>query len=130
MSDSVNFFKDFYSSWLNANMNIMKSSMGLASEAWKPETYEKFYGTWLENTGDMMEKIMRMPGFAGYSWEIFKSSTGFQKIFQEMVERYMKNMKLPTHDDIDELSQRINYLDNKIEELEKKISSYEITINQ
>ena len=106
-------------------MNIMKSSMGLASEAWKPETYEKFYGDWLKNTGDMMEKIMRMPGFAGYSWEIFKTSTGFQKMFQEMMELYMKNMKIPTHGDIDELSQRVNYLDDKIEILEKKIKELE-----
>jgi len=125
MSDSTNFFKDFYSSWADFNMNMMKSSMGLATESWKPETYEKFYGDWMKNTGDMLEKIMRMPGFAGYSWEIFKSSTGFQKMFHEMTEVYMKNMKLPTHGDVDELSQRINYLDDKIEELEKKIKELE-----
>lgn len=121
MSDSMNFFKDFYSSWADFNVNMMKSSVGIATEAWKPETYEKFYGDWLKNTGDMMEKIMRIPGFAGYSWEIFKTSTGFQKMYQEMMELYLKNMKLPTHGDIDELSQRINYLDDKIEELEKKL---------
>lgn len=121
MKENSNFLKDFYSSWVDFNVNMTKSSMELMAESWKPENYENFYKVWSENMGNIMEKIMRMPGFANYSWQTFKSSAGFQKMFGEMIEMSHRNMKLPTHKDIDELSERISYLDDKLEEIEKKL---------
>ena len=124
MSENNNFFKDFYSSWVDFNVNMTKSSMELMTQSWKPENYEKFYHVWSENMGTIMEKVMRMPGFAPYSWEVFKSSAGFQKMFREMTELSCKNMNIPTNKDIDELSERINYLDDKLESIEEKLDKF------
>jgi len=120
-SDKKNVFVDFYSSWVDFNVKMIKNSMELTTEAWEPESYEKFYRSWSENMGDLIEKMFRMPGFAKHSWEFFKSTTGFQKNFNEMIEMYLKAMKIPTHKEVDELSERINYLDDKLEEIEKKL---------
>jgi predicted ribosome quality control (RQC) complex YloA/Tae2 family protein len=125
MSEKNEFLKDFYSSWVDFNLNMMKSTMDLSTETWKPENYEKFYGSWSKNMSEILEKTMRMPGFTTYSWEIFKSSTGFQKYLNDAMEQYHKTLKIPVHKDIDELSERINHLDDRIEELEKKLKESE-----
>jgi hypothetical protein len=120
MMNNTDFFKEFYNTWSEQNVNMMKSFTNLASESWKTESYEKFYRSWSENTSAMMEKMMHVPGFANHSWEIFKNTTGFQEAFNQMTEAYLKGMNIPSQKDLNEIHERLDYLDDKLEELEAK----------
>ena len=123
MTDSKNAYKGFFDSWMDFNTKMMQSGISTMREYWTPESYENFYSSWSKHYSEMMEKIMRLPGFTEKSWETFKSTTGFQKFSEMMAQQYLKSVNVPTREEIDELSQRISYLDDKMEIIEEKLDS-------
>jgi TnpA family transposase len=121
MKDGSDYYKAFYESWVDFNRSMMEKSISAIKDSWDPATYEKFYSAWSQNMSEMMEKVMRAPGFAETSWNAFKGTTGFQKFFQLMTDTYLKNMNIPTREEYEEVSKRLDYLDDRLENIEKML---------
>ncbi len=118
---SKEFYKGFYQSWLELTMETVKNSAELAGSAWKVESYGKFYQKWMNSMKGAMDRILRMPGFASNGWQIFKSTTAHSEIIKEMTELQLRQLEIPSHADLDELSERISYLDDQLEQLKNTV---------
>jgi hypothetical protein len=121
--NSFEYLSQVYETWMDFNYNMMKDSMEIAKNWWDVDNYEKFYSIWSKNMTEMMEKMMRTPGFTENSWKAFKSTAGIQKFYKMLSNMYLKTLDVPDRDEIDELSERINYLDDKIEKMEEMLES-------
>lgn len=121
MKDEKDFFKGFYTGWLDFNMKMAKASVDMAQQFWSPESYEKFYSCWSENMAGLMEEMMKAPGFTENSWKAFKSTVGFQKFWEMMTRTYMKNMNIPTREEFEEVLQRLDYTDDRLDKIEQKL---------
>jgi DNA anti-recombination protein RmuC len=112
-----------YETWMDFNFKMMQNSMEIVKNCWDSGNYEKLYSTWSENVTEMMEKMMRTPGFTENSWNMFKSTMGFQKFLKMMTSMYLKSLDIPEREEIDELSERINYFDDRIEKIQELLES-------
>jgi hypothetical protein len=108
-----------YETWMDFNFKMMKDSMEIATNWWDIDNSEKFYSIWSKNMSEMLEKMMRTPGFTENSWNLFKSTSGIQQFYRMLSNMYLKTLDVPDREEIDELSERINYLDDKLEKIEE-----------
>jgi hypothetical protein len=122
MKECTESMKDFFTLWTDLTMSMIKNPMEVAAKTWKTEHFEKLYETYSKNMQEMMERFYKTPGFASKSWEMFKSTKGFQNYFGEMLEIGLRNMSIPTSKDIDELSKRLNYLEDRIDAIEQRVT--------
>ena len=120
MSDQTEFAQGLYKNWFDFNKKMMENSMDMTMKYWKPEHYEKMYSQWSSFMSDMMTKMMTQPGFTDKCWKSFKQTAGFQKFWEEANKEYFKNLNMPTREEFDELTARMDYLDDQLEELRKK----------
>ncbi len=121
VADSTDMCKGFLESWMDFNTQMMKSGFDALGGYCSSDSCEKFYKDWSTHYSDMMEKVMRLPGFTEKSWEAFKTTAGFQKFTEMMTRQYLASLNVPTREEIDELSERISYLDDRLESMEEKL---------
>jgi hypothetical protein len=122
MKEYAESMKEFFTLWTDLTMSMIKNPMEVAARAWKTEHFEKLYETYSKNMSEMMERFYKTPGFATRSWDMLKSTKGFQNYFGEMLEMGLRNMSIPTAKDIDELSERLNYLEDRLDAIEQKVT--------
>jgi len=114
-------FGEFYQGLMELNMDMLRNSMKLATSSWKVESYQTFYQEWMGSMKGFADRIMRMPGFAGHGWGLFKSTTGYRDIIRDAMELQLRQLDIPSHADVDELSERISYLDDQLEKLQQQV---------
>jgi hypothetical protein len=122
IKETTESFKEFFHLWQDMTMNMVKNPMEFTAKAFKPEQYEKFYELYSKQMNEMMEKVMRTPGFATQSWDLFKGTREFHKYMDSMVEQSLKHLKIPTHKDINFMSERLNHLEDRLTVLEEKLA--------
>ena len=124
MSDNqTQTFQEMFESWTRMNSNVMRGFFELAGEPTKTENYEQIYRSWSSGMTEVIEKAMRTPNMSKFAWEAFKPMASMQKAGSQITETWLKNMNIPTHRDIAELSRRLNDLDDRLDRIEKKNAS-------
>ncbi len=119
MSENTHVIHEMFEAWQKMNANVSRSFFELAAEPYKTESYEQLYRCWANGLTEVIEKAMHMPQCSKTAWENFKPLANMYKAGTQITETMLRNMKMPTHSDIAELSQRLKDLDDRIERLEK-----------
>jgi hypothetical protein len=85
------------------------------------EYYKKFYETWEKATSEALEKYMNNPLFALNIGKAVEKSSELKKYFDEVVEKSLKNLRLPSKNDIDRIHNAINTIEAKINDLSEMV---------
>ncbi len=109
--------------WEENAMKCMKyHPLTLTMNFWTDGTAEKTYEKYKSAVSDSLMQLYRTPGFAASSWEMQKSMAGPWKLFISMAEHSMKAMNMPTEKDLEELTLRCDYLEDKVKKLTEQIN--------
>ncbi len=132
--DYMDYYKKFYEVW--------EKTMSEALEMWSKSPflnkdvaagndktmdfdpalyYKKFYETWEKSMSEALEMWLKSPLFAASAGKLIEKSSGFKKYLDEVMERSLNNMRLPTKNDIDRVLASLNNLEAKINDLWDKI---------
>jgi len=132
--DYMDYYKKFYEVW----EKTMFEALGMLSKspllnkdaaAGNDKTmdfdpalyYKKFYETWEKSMSEALEMWLKSPLFAASAGKLIEKSSGFKKYLDEVMERSLNNMRLPTKNDIDRVLASLNNLEAKINDLWDKI---------
>ena len=126
------YYKRFYDIWEKSMLealNIWKknSDMNIKNEGDKStefdivEYYKKFYETWEKTTSEALEKYINSPLFALNMGKFVEKSSELKKYFDEIVEKSLKNLRLPSKNDIDRIHSSINTIEAKINDLSEMV---------
>jgi len=88
--------------------------------------YKKFYETWEKTTSEALEKWVNSPLFASNMGKIIEKSSELKKNFDEVVEKGLKNMNIPSKGDIDRILNSINKIEEKINDLTDMVDELKI----
>jgi hypothetical protein len=130
------YYKRFYDIWEKSMLealNIWKknSDMNIKNEGDKStefdivEYYKKFYETWEKTTSEALEKYINSPLFALNMGKLVEKSSELKKYFDEIVEKSLKNLRLPSKNDIDRIHSSINTIEAKINDLSEMVEELE-----
>lgn len=130
--DYMGFYKKFYEAWektMSEGIDVWTKSPFLsAGEAgdnapgFDPVAYyKKFYEVWEKTMSEALEIWLKSPLFAVTMGKTIEKSSEFKKYLDEVMEKSLKNMHLPTKSDIDRVLASINNLEAKINDLWDKI---------
>lgn len=122
------YYKRFYDIWEKSMLealDIWKKNLGktIENEGDKStdfntvEYYKKFYETWEKTTSEALEKYINSPLFAVNIGKAVERSSELKKYFDEVVEKSLKNLRLPSKNDIDRIHSAINTIEAKINDL-------------
>lgn len=126
------YYKRFYDMWEKSMLealNIWKknSDKNIKTEVAEPkefdvvEYYKKFYETWERTTSEALEKYINSPLFALNMGKAVEKSSELKKYFDEVVEKSLKNLRLPSKNDIDRIHSSINTIEAKINDLSEMV---------
>ncbi len=122
------YYKRFYEIWeksMSEALDIWRKNLdkNIKNEGDKPidftnvEYYKKFYETWEKSTSEALEKYINSPLFALNVGKAIEKSSELKKYFDEIVEKSLKNVRLPSKSDIDRIHNAINGIEAKINDL-------------
>lgn len=126
------YYKRFYEIWeksMSEALDIWKKNLdkSIKNEGDKPidfsnvEIYKKFYETWEKSTSEALEKYINSPIFALNIGKAVERSSELKKYFDEVVEKSLKNLRLPSKNDIDRIHNAINSIEAKINDLSEMV---------
>ena len=122
------YYKRFYEIWeksMSEALDIWTKNLdkSVKNEGDKPidfssvEYYKKFYETWEKSTSEALEKYINSPLFALNIGKAIEKSSELKKYFDEVVEKSLKNVRLPSKNDVDRIHNAINGIEAKINDL-------------
>jgi hypothetical protein len=126
------YYKRFYDIWEKSMLealNIWKKNLdkniknegGKSTDFDTVEYYKKFYETWEKTTSEALEKYINSPLFALNMGKFVEKSSELKKYFDEIVEKSLKNLRLPSKNDIDRIHSSINTIEAKINDLSEMV---------
>jgi hypothetical protein len=127
--DYAEFYKKFYEGWektMSEAIEMWTKSPLLnkheANEKADPMShYKRFYETWEKTTSEALEMWLKSPLFAANMGKAIEKSSEFKKYLDEIIEKSLKNMRMPTKSDIDRVLLSINNIEAKINDLTDKV---------
>jgi hypothetical protein len=129
--DYGEFYKKFYEAWektMSEAIDIwMKSPImskgegGNASEFDPIAYYKRFYETWEKTMSEALEMWLNSPLFAANMGKAVEKSSEFKKYLDDVIEKSLRNMRIPTKTDIDRVLSSINNIEAKINDLMDKV---------
>lgn len=130
--DYTEFYKKFYEGWEKTMSEAMEmwtkspllnkgESGGTASEYDPVASYKKFYQTWEKTTSDALEMWLNSPLFTANMGKAVEKSSEFKRYLDEVIEKSLKNVRIPTKTDIDRVLSSINNIEAKINDLTDKV---------
>ena len=136
--DYTEFYKKFYEGWEKTMSEAMemwtkspllnKSESNEKAADFDPIShYKKFYETWEKTTSDALEMWLNSPLFAANMGKAIEKSSEFKKYLDEVIEKSLKNMRIPTKTDIDRVLASLNNLEAKINDLTDKVDELKIS---
>lgn len=122
-------YKKFYETWQKTMSEVVEAWMkspflkneGAPQNADPVGQYKKFYETWEKTTSEAMETWLKSPVFAANMGKAIERSSELKKYLDELMEKSLKNMHLPTKNDIDRVLASINNIEAKINDLWDKV---------
>ncbi len=136
--DYSEFYKKFYEGWektMSEAIDIWTKSPFLnkaESDQKNAEfdpvvNYKKFYETWERTTSEALEMWLNSPLFAANMGKAIERSSEFKKYLDEVIEKNLKNMRIPTKTDVDRILSTINNIEAKINDLMDKVDEIKLT---
>ncbi|HWP91945.1 MAG TPA: poly(R)-hydroxyalkanoic acid synthase subunit PhaE [Thermodesulfobacteriota bacterium] len=137
--DYSEFYKKFYEGWektMSEAIDIWTKSPFLnKAESADPKNaefdpvanYKKFYETWEKTTSEALEMWLNSPLFAANMGKAIERSSEFKKYLDEVIEKNLKNMRIPTKTDVDRILSTINNIEAKINDLMDKVDEIKLT---
>ena len=136
--DYSEFYKKFYEGWektMSEALDIWTKSPFLNKAESDPKTaefdpvanYKKFYETWEKTTSEALEMWLNSPLFAANMGKAIEKSSEFKKYLDEVIEKNLKNMRIPTKTDVDRILSTINNIEAKINDLMDKVDEIKLT---
>ena len=130
--DYMGLYKKFYEAWgktMSEGIDMWaKSPILSASETGDKDPgfdpvvyYKKFYEVWEKTMSEALEIWLKSPLFAATIGGTIEKSSEFKKHLDEIMEKSLRNMHLPTKSDIDRVLASINNIEAKINDLWDKI---------
>jgi hypothetical protein len=136
--DYSEFYKKFYEGWektMSEAIDIWTKSPFLNKAESDPKNaefdpvanYKKFYETWEKTTSEALEMWLNSPLFAANMGKAIERSSEFKKYLDEVIEKNLKNMRIPTKTDVDRILSTINNIEAKINDLMDKVDEIKLT---
>lgn len=129
--DYGEFYKKFYEAWEKTmseaidiwmkNPIVSKGEGGNASEFDPIAYYKRFYETWEKTMSEALEMWLNSPLFAANMGKAVEKSSEFKKYLDDVIEKSLRNMRIPTKTDIDRVLSSINNIEAKINDLMDKV---------
>jgi poly(hydroxyalkanoate) synthase III subunit E len=137
--DYMGFYKKFYEAWektMSEGIDMWSKSPLLSSRdtgdkatSIDPVTYYKrFYEVWEKTVSEALEIWLKSPLFAATMGKTIEKSSEVKKYLDEVMEKSLKNMHLPTNSDIDRVLASINNIEAKINDLWDKIDELKSSV--
>jgi hypothetical protein len=130
--DFAEYYKKFYESWektMSEALEMWAKSQFLSTAEGREKVsdvdpiafYKKFYEIWENSMSEALEAWLKSPLFAASVGKAVEKSSEFKKYLDEVMEKSLKNMHLPTKSDIDRVLASINNIEAKINDLSDKV---------
>ncbi len=130
--DYTEFYKKFYEGWEKTMSEAVemwtkspllnKGESGGTTPDYDPVTnYKKFYEIWEKTTSDALEMWLNSPLFTANMGKAVEKSSEFKRYLDEVIEKSLKNVRIPTKTDIDRVLSSINNIEAKINDLTDKV---------
>jgi hypothetical protein len=120
LTPSCEMMKSFYDFWGDFASRMMNCTSDIMKDGIDQEKYKRFYGAWMDSISDVTEKMMRTPYFASSVFEFLGKSLEFQKHLDEVIEMSLRNMRIPSISDIQEVREKLTMLEMKIDDMNKR----------
>ena len=88
--------------------------------------YRKFYEVWEKTMSEALEMWLRSPLFASTMGKTIERSSEFKKYMNEIMEKSLKNMHVPTKTDIDRVLSAINNVEAKVNDVWDKVDEINV----
>src|SRR5919109_2545835 len=135
--DYIEFYKKFYESWEKTMSEavdmwakrpfLSKRDEGGKASDFDPLTYyKKFYEVWEKTMSEALEMWLKSPLFASTLGKTIERSSEFKKYMNEVMEKSLKNMHVPTKTDIDRVLSAINNIEAKINDMWDKVDEINV----
>jgi hypothetical protein len=126
------FYKRFYDIWektlgeafdIWAKSPFLKNAPSVEGDPnFNPNVYyKKFYDIWEKTTSEAVEMWLKTPLFASTVGKAVEQSSEFKRYVDQVMERSLKSLQLPTKGDIDKTLAAINKIEEKINDLIEKV---------
>jgi hypothetical protein len=126
------YYKKFYEAWEKTMSEAIemwtKSPFLSTREGGEKESefdpvayYKKFYSIWENSMSEVLDMWLKSPFFGASLGKAVEKSSEFKKYLDEVMERSLKNLHLPTKSDIDRILASVNKIEAKINDLWDKL---------
>jgi len=134
-TETADFYKKFYKAWENAlgeafdmwakSPFLSKNKTGSEpadGTKFDPNTYYKrFYEVWEKYFSETLEAWEKTPLFSQAVGKAVERSSELKKTVDDIMERTLRNMNLPSKNDIDRALAAINKIEEKVNDLIDKV---------
>ena len=119
--DWIDFTSRLQAGWLAASEKVQEKSMEITREPPSAEAYKKLYNIWIETFEKEFCVLFKEPSFAATMGKMMNSTLEFRKKNDELMEVYLRALRIPTKKDLDEVYLELANLRREIRNLSENI---------
>ncbi len=103
-------------------MNMQEHLMAQARQGQIAEDFQVYYQRWIKTLEGHYLTLLKAPDYLHAMRMALEAMEDFLTARQELLTAILKNLAIPTHEELDELSQEVYHLKKKVKELTKSRS--------
>ncbi|MCH8028598.1 MAG: hypothetical protein IH874_01530 [Candidatus Dadabacteria bacterium] len=107
--------------WSKSPFTESPSNKDGNSEVDPKSYYKKFYSVWEQNLSEALESWLKTPYFSATVGKGIERSSELKKYFDQVIERSLKTMHMPTKGDVNKALAAINKIEEKVNDLIDKV---------
>lgn len=115
----TDFFHTLYLPIEKSLIDLQKEIAAMTDPVAPEETAKSYYNQWIKMLEGHYMELYKQPEYADLLGKVLTALNEFSAAKQEVVNDVLKQMSVPTNQDIDELSKEIYYLKKRLRKLEK-----------
>ncbi len=119
MSDGVEGYARAYQVWMDAAEEMVERTGDAA--AGEDVTVDEFRDIWLNNANQAFKEVMSTSAFAAMTGETVGDALEVQQMADESAEATLRQLRMPTQGDVEEIGERLVELERRQHAVEQKI---------
>ncbi len=119
MSEGIEGYTNAYQVWMDAAEEMVERTGDAA--AGEDVTVEEFRDIWLNNANQAFKEVMSTSAFAAMTGETVGDALEVQQVADESAEATLRQLRMPTQGDVEEIGERLVDLERRQHAVEQKI---------
>ena len=120
VSEGVQGYARAYEVWMDAAQEMVERVGESAAEDEEIDV-EEFRDVWLNSANEAFKEVMSTSAFAAATGETIQDAMEAQRIADDTAEATLRQLRLPTQSDVEEIGERLVELERRQHEVEQKL---------